>query len=123
MIPVPIMKDFDFRPYVGEGTFYTNMADKYDESAKKLFQEWRILFPEIIRAIRYLFNVIATPFYGHASQAVQSAQIMEITRRMKVAGGGTAMGSSSGKAPIAGGLSHTNPNLGGMKRQSSPSMP
>jgi len=82
MIPVPIVRDFDFRPYVGEGAFYVNLEDKYDASAKALFKQWRIQFREIERCIRCLFNVIATPFYGHASQAVQCAQIVEIARRM-----------------------------------------
>jgi nicotinamidase-related amidase len=116
MIPVPIVKDFDFRPYVGEGAFYVNLADKYDASAKELFQEWRIQFPEIVRAMRYLFNVIATPFYGHSSQAVQSAQIIEITRRMKVLTTELPMRSSRSlrrltTSQISLPLIHSNPNL------------
>merc|ERR1711904_325426 len=109
MIPIPIIKDFDFRNYVGEGTFYVNLEDKYDASAKAHFREWRIQFPEIVRAIRYLFDVIATPFYGHASQAVQGAQVVEITRRMK---GMEGMKRLSSK--VKGSLVHSNPHVGSL---------
>jgi nicotinamidase-related amidase len=99
LIPVPIVKDFNFRQYVGSDKFADELVSSMDDRSQQLFRENRIRAPEIARAIKSLFNVIAQPFYGHSSESVQKAQVFEIQRRLTASG--TAKLESPRKRPSA----------------------
>lgn len=81
LLPVVIDKCFDFRTYTSDA-YYRDLPQKFDRKAHRAFKAQGIRFPEICRVIRVLFDVIAMPFNSHSSEAVQKAQVYEITRRL-----------------------------------------
>lgn len=104
LIPVPMVKDFEFRKYVGNEKLSSELLGHFDAQAIALFRQHGIRMPEIARAINSLFNVIAQPFYSHSSESVQRAQVYEIGRRMAAAECKNVSSSSSMAFP--GGLNH-----------------
>jgi len=119
LLPVPITKDFDFRPFIANGSGRKDIASHFDSKAQELFKREGIRMPEIRRALKQMFNVIAQPFYGHCSETVQRAQIFEITRRLSIQQGqgpmmqqiSTGGTTRSGRRPTFPGLLHVSANM------------